>query len=87
VEYNGGTFYPHPTLLTIAKGSDEAEEFKWVHNRWIARGFIKRADPKRFAKLHNNLKNFYARGTDQYPNDMAGAYAMLSNINPTSHPK
>ena len=49
----------------------------------MARGFLKRADPKRFGELSNDLKNLFARGTDQYPNDIADAYAMLANFNPT----
>jgi hypothetical protein len=47
--------------------------------KYVAIGFLKRADRKRYGGLWSNLENLYTRGEDQYPTDLTGAYNLLLN--------
>jgi hypothetical protein len=48
-------------------------------NKWMAMGFIKRADRKVYGGLCSELENNYTRGHDQYPEDLTSAYGLLLN--------
>ena len=46
---------------------------------FLALGFVKRSDQKRFGALWRELNNNFGRGLDQFPADGTGAYNLLLN--------
>jgi hypothetical protein len=60
VKHYGGAYHPHPALLAAAKGETATAKLQWVHDRRMARRFLKRADPQQFRELKNDLKKLFA---------------------------
>jgi len=56
-------------------------------NRTIAVGFLKGLNRKKYYGLYADLENQYARGTNQYPDDITSAYNLLLNHKSTAAPK
>ncbi|KAL7469297.1 hypothetical protein ACHAXS_009567, partial [Conticribra weissflogii] len=83
VETYGGTFGEEPGLLKIEikdaldpdnpTAKEYAKAVKRVSNAVQASLFISGADPKRYTKLKNALKEEYARGYDNYPTTLSQA--------------
>jgi len=55
--------------------------------RTIAFGFLKGANPNKYYGLCADLENQYARGTNQYSEDITSAYNLLLNHKSTVQPK
>ena len=64
---------PDPDVV----GSSDEETRKNLRERALAVALIKNADNKRFGQLKDDLKTNYARGTDQWPKTLIGAYNLL----------
>jgi hypothetical protein len=45
--------------------------------KYVAIGFLKRADRKRYGGLWSDLENQFTQGTDDYPSNLTGAYNLL----------
>ena len=80
-EHYGGVFTGGPAVLTTIPDPrgvlTYADRKALLRDRFLAYGFLKRSDPKRFGSLLVELTNQYARGKDEYPLNMSGAYKML----------
>jgi hypothetical protein len=82
LEHYGGNFGTDEGLIQAAStisGAPQAPAAlkKFTRNRSIALAFLKRADPARYGLLWIDLENNYARGKDEYPADLTGAFNML----------
>ena len=64
---------PDPDVI----GGSDKETRKNLRERALAVALIKNADNKRFGQLKDDLKTNYARGTDQWPKTLIGAYNLL----------
>ena len=64
---------PDPDVI----GRDDDETRRNLRERALAVALIKNSDNHRFAKLKDDLRTNYARGTDQWPKTLTGAYNML----------
>ena len=95
IEYYGGSVVNEHALLSyeLAKkdptrtvenctGSEKKEAKAICKTKNLAIAFLKRSDRKRYATLLTELENNYARGTDQLPTTITGAYNLLVNYKP-----
>ena len=64
---------PDPDVI----GRDDNETQRNLRERALAVALIKNSDNHRFANLKDDLKTNYARGTDQWPKTLTGAYNLL----------
>ena len=73
--------------LNASKADVDRRVTLLAKNKSVAIAFLKGADKARYGGLWVDLENVYARGNDEYPNDLTGAHNLLVHykVAPTSH--
>lgn len=77
----------YDTLQATYLKEREAKRAAAARDRTIAYGFLKGANPAKYYGLCADLENQYARGTNQYPEDITSAYNLLLNHRTTEKPR
>ena len=70
----------HDCLYKDLTDSEKAESDKKDHDQYIAMGFLRQADSRRYGMVLADLDNDYMKGDTNYPLDMPSAYRFLDEF-------
>lgn len=84
VSMNKGSLHSHPVFNKHIQSLDSNMTDKDINNKLASVFFITFSDPNRFGTLWQQLSNAILLGRDEYPENLVGAYDLLSHFQTTN---